>query len=95
MWVSRGDFVNEGCVNGCYKFVVNTRDFPAATTRIDCWNDSGGAHRFGTRYSFNLPANGSVQLLCWSGFDGYNVWVDIITASGGVDTETASAGPRN
>ena len=94
VWVSRGDFVNEGCVNGCYKFVVNTRDFPAGNYAIDCWNDSGGAHRFGTRYSFNLPANGSVQLLCWSGADGYNVWVDIVGWGGGVDTETAWW-PRN
>jgi len=88
VWVSRGDFENVGCDFGCYRYVVNTQNFPAGNYQIDCWNDGGGsAGKFGTRYSFNLPANGSVQLYCWSGAEGYNVWVDIIGWGGSVDTE--------
>jgi len=88
VWVSRGDYTgNSECINGCYKFVVNTQNFDAGNYRIECWNDSGGAHKFGTTYAFDLPANGSVQLYCFSGADGYNVWVDILGWGGSVDTE--------
>lgn len=87
VWVSRGDFVSAGCVNGCYKFIVNTQNFTAGNYQIDCWSDATGSHKFGTRYSFDLPANGSVQLYCYSGADGYNVWVDIVGWGGSVDTE--------
>ncbi|MBF4562743.1 tandem-95 repeat protein [Microbacterium sp. VKM Ac-2870] len=88
VWVTRGDYVPGGpCVNGCYKFVVNTQNFTGGRYTIDCWNDSGGAHRFGTRAEFDLPSNGSKQLACYSGADGYNVWVDIVGWGSDVDTE--------
>ncbi len=88
VWVSRGDYVSGGgCVNGCYKYVVNTQNFPAGRYSIDCWHDTGGPTRFGTRAAFDLPANGSVQLYCWKGADGNNAWVDIVGWGGDVDTE--------
>ena len=87
VWVSRGDFVNEGCVNGCYKYVLNTQNFPAGTYTVACWHDTGGNTQFGTPTSYNLPANGSVQLQCWKGADGNNAWVDIYGWGGSVDTE--------
>jgi hypothetical protein len=40
-----------------------------------------------TAWSYNLPANGSVQLQCYLGADGYDVWVDIYDWGDGVDTE--------
>ena len=87
VWVTRGNFEAAGCVNGCYHFVVNTRNFDAGNYRIECWNDSGGAHKFGTTYAFDLPRDGAVELYCYSGADGYNVWVDILGWGGSVDTE--------
>ncbi|GAA4058091.1 Ig-like domain-containing protein [Microbacterium laevaniformans] len=88
VWVSRGDYVpGGGCVNGCYKYVVNTQNFPAGRYSIQCWHDTGGPTQFGGTFAFNLPANGSVQLECWKGADGNNAWVDILGWGGSVDTE--------
>jgi hypothetical protein len=88
VWVSRGDYVpGGGCVNGCYKYVVNTQNFPAGRYSIQCWHDTGGPTQFGGTFAFNLPASGSVQLECWKGADGNNAWVDILGWGGSVDTE--------
>jgi len=94
VWVSRGDYVNKGCVNGCYLYVINTQNFPAGNYTVACWHDTGGPTQFGTPTSYNLPANGSVQLQCWKGADGNNAWVDIYGWGGSVDTEK-TWWPRN
>ena len=88
VWVTRGDYYAAGgCTNGCYKYVINTQNFPAGTYTVACWHDTGGNTQFGTPTSYNLPANGSLQLQCWKGADGNNAWVDIYGWGGSVDTE--------
>lgn len=94
VWVTRGDFVNNGCVNGCYKFVVNTQNFPAGSYKINCYRSGGNGPINTWQGPFDLPANGSKQLECFLGADGYDVWVDILGWGGSVDTET-SWWPRN
>jgi hypothetical protein len=89
VWVSRGDRAGS-CVNGCYRFVINTENFPAGNYRVMCKFEGRGytnANVSDTAWSYNLPANGSVQLQCYLGADGYDVWVDIYDWGDGVDTE--------
>lgn len=86
VWVTRGDYTAQGCVNGCYLYVVNTQNFPAGRYTVECWHDTGGPTR-SSSYAYDLPANGSKQLTCWKGADGNNVWVNIVGWGGDVDTE--------
>ncbi|EZP27493.1 Ig-like domain-containing protein [Microbacterium oleivorans] len=85
VWVTRGDRAPQSCANGCYKFVVNTRDFPAGNYRIACKYSGGNVSD--NFYAYDLPANGSKQIECWLGADGYDVWVDLQGWGGAVDTE--------
>lgn len=85
VWVSRGALADSGCVNGCYKFVVNTQNFPGGNYTVACKYDGGNVSN--NFYSYPIPSNGSVELQCRLGADGYNVWVDIQGWGGAVDTE--------
>lgn len=85
VWITRGDFQNVGCVNGCYKLVINTQNFPAGNYAVACRYDGGNISNITPTWS--LPANGSVQMNCWTGADGYYVWADILGWGSDVDTE--------
>lgn len=77
-WVSRGSSA-QGMPNcstsNCAYFVVNTQDFPAGNYRVYCASSRDG--QFAGGASWNLPANGSVQLGCYYGWPGEQVWVTI------------------
>ncbi len=87
VWVTRGDRAPQSCNNGCYKFVVNTRDFPAGRYNVACKYSGGSGNVSPNAFAYDLPANGSKQIECWLGADGYDVWVDIQGWGGAVDTE--------
>ncbi|MFS0866163.1 Ig-like domain-containing protein [Microbacterium sp. 179-B 1A2 NHS] len=84
-WVTRGARVPDSCNNGCYRFVLNTENFPAGNYNVMCKYSGGNVS--GTAWSYNVPANGQVVLQCFLGADGYDVWVDIQGWGGAVDTE--------
>ncbi|MDW4573578.1 Ig-like domain-containing protein [Microbacterium sp. M3] len=78
-WVSRGAGTGSvaGCSSGnCHYFEVNTQDFPAGRYQVYCY--SSGQGEFAGGASWNLPANGSVQLGCYYGYYGEQVWVRIV-----------------
>ncbi|MFE5309977.1 Ig-like domain-containing protein [Isoptericola sp. NPDC056605] len=86
--VSRGSSVsNSDCNDGtCAKLVITTHDFQdTGSQSVACWTDFGGsAHQFygSSTYSRSIPANGSLELLCFIGsaapqYGGHNVWVVI------------------
>ncbi|MFC8682236.1 Ig-like domain-containing protein [Microbacterium ureisolvens] len=78
-WVSRGAGTGSvaGCGSGnCHYFQVNTQDFPAGRYQVYCY--SSGQGEFAGGASWNLPANGSVQLGCYYGYYGEQVWVRIV-----------------
>lgn len=81
-WVTRGTPVNNSqCSDGtCAKFVVNTSNFPAGRYQVWCnSNAPRGGVRFAGGASWNIPANGSIEIGCFhgSGGRGYEVWVTI------------------
>jgi len=82
-WVTRGTPGNwpGQCTDGtCAKFVVNTTDFPAGNYRVWCNSNAPTAGpRFAGGSSWNIPANGSIEIGCFhgSGGRGYEVWVTI------------------
>ncbi len=84
VWISRGSYVS-GCVNGCYRFVLNTENFPAGNYDVLCKYTGGNVSN--NAWSYSIPANGSVTLQCYLGADGYDVWADILGWGGAVDTE--------
>ncbi|MDT3329615.1 Ig-like domain-containing protein [Microbacterium sp. KSW-18] len=86
VWVTKGDGGPQACVNGCYYFVVNTKNFPGGSYRIDC-NATGDPRFNDYNGPFNVPSDGSVQITCWHGSDNVDVWVDILGWGGDVDTE--------
>lgn len=74
-WVTRGANAQQsGCTHSsCAYFVVNTQDFPAGSYRYECW---GNGSKFNTwEGPVNFPANGQVQLQCFYGQPGAQVWV--------------------
>lgn len=80
-WVTRGGSAQgqAGCSSAdCAYFVVNTKDFPAGDYRVSC-NATGpyGGTPFAGGSTRSLPANGSVQLGCYFGDAGEQVWVTI------------------
>ncbi|QLD11701.1 Ig-like domain-containing protein [Microbacterium oleivorans] len=82
-WVEKGTPVG-GCVNGCYRLRVHTSDFPGGSYSVDCY-DAG--RKFNTWSGpYNVPANGTVELQCYIGADGRDVYAKII---GWGDTEHA------
>ena len=92
VWVTRGAFAPNGCNNGCYYFVVNWQNMDAGPRQVDCYNGAlgggGAGDGFnGYRPTIDFSGNGSAQLQCYLGADGYDVWVDILGWGGGVDTE--------
>jgi hypothetical protein len=92
-WVTKGSGVsNSQCSHSsCAHYVVNTRDFPGGTHRVQCWADStpsvSGWHDIVTHgktwssgsvvYTGTLPANGERQLNCFFGYPGIQVAVMI------------------
>lgn len=92
VWVTRGAAAPQSCVNGCYYFVVNWQNMDAGPRGVDCYNGALGGGGAGDgfnnyRATIDFTGNGSAQLECRLGADGYDVWVDIIGWGGGVDTE--------
>ena len=83
VWVTQGGAAGS-CVNGCRYYTVNWENLNIGSHRVSCVNDRDGA--FST-YTINFNGNGSQQLGCYAGRDGYNVWVDIQGWGGSVDTE--------
>ncbi|SKC34984.1 Ig-like domain-containing protein [Krasilnikoviella flava] len=86
--VSRGSSVNNGDCGDptCAKLVVTTHDFQdTGSQSVACWTDfDGSAHQFygSSTYRRDIPANGSLELLCFIGsaspqYRGHNVWVVI------------------
>lgn len=92
IWVTRGNFNPVGCNNGCYFFTVNWRNANLGNVGVDCWHGNlgggGSGYRFNDyRGTVNMTGDGSAQLQCYLGADGYDVWVDIAGWGGNVDTE--------
>jgi len=85
VWVTRGDFVNSGCNNGCYRFVVNWENLDIGARSVRCYSSNGRVGSYDNPVTFS--GRGSAQLQCYLGADGYDVWVDILDWGGGVDTE--------
>lgn len=75
-WVTRGASAQgePNCSHSsCAYFVVNTQDFNAGSYRYECW---GNGNKFNNwEGPVNVPANGRVQLQCYFGQPGANVWV--------------------
>lgn len=88
VWVTRGGAAGS-CVNGCYRFVMNTENFPAGNYNVMCRYNNGSRdlNVSGTAWSYSVPAKGQITLQCYLGADGYDVWVDIQGWGGAVDTE--------
>lgn len=76
-WVTKGSSVNNGeCSSAsCAYFVLNTSDFPAGNYRVYCNSNTQG--EFAGGRSWNIPANGSIQLGCFYGHPNTEVWVRI------------------
>ena len=88
IWVTRGAFTAQGCVNGCYHFVVNWSNADLGSRQVYCKYTGGNVSN--NTFTVNFNGNGSAQLPCWLGADGYDVWVDVVGWGGSVDTETRS-----
>ncbi|WP_424449307.1 Ig-like domain-containing protein [Microbacterium arborescens] len=73
-WIEKGT-PKSGCANGCYYFRLHTSDFPAGSYRIDCYSNGSKFNSYDG--PFNVPANGSVELTCYLGSDGYDAFVRI------------------
>ncbi|WP_295013505.1 Ig-like domain-containing protein [uncultured Microbacterium sp.] len=85
VWVTQGG-ATASCVNGCRFFVVNFQNLDIGSHRVTCASDAR-PDGFSTGNSVNFNGNGSVQINCWQGRDGVNVWIDIQGWGGSVDTE--------
>ncbi|MDJ1113883.1 Ig-like domain-containing protein [Microbacterium dauci] len=85
VWVTKGS-PQGGCVNGCYNFRVNTENFPGGSYRLDCISSAYGAFN-NYKGPYQIPSNGSVEIQCYQGSDGVDVWVDIYGWGDKVDTE--------
>ena len=53
--------------------MVNTQDFNAGSYRYECWGNGSKFNNW--EGPVNVPANGRVQLQCYFGQPGANVWV--------------------
>ncbi|VXB42191.1 Fibronectin type III domain protein [Microbacterium sp. 8M] len=84
VWVTQGAAAGS-CVNGCRLFVVNWQNLKIGTYNVTCHSSSYG--QIGGNHSVNFDGQGSLQLSCWQGRDGVDVWVDIVGWGDGVDTE--------
>jgi len=77
-WVSHGSSAagESGCGSGdCQWFKLTTKDFKAGTYSVTCYSETG---KIGSGdYSRKLPANGSIELPCFYGYRGDQVWVTI------------------
>ncbi|MFE7505260.1 Ig-like domain-containing protein [Promicromonospora sp. NPDC057488] len=91
-WVTHGSSINnnECSHSSCAYFKINTQDFPAGSHQVACWAgdtpEVSGWHDIVThgrtwetsnRRSYNIPANGQVQLNCFFGHPGAAVAVMI------------------
>ncbi len=82
-WVTRGTAGNwpGQCTDGtCAKFVINTSNFPAGRYQVWCNSNAPLAGpKFAGGSSWNIPANGSIEIGCFHGAGGrgYEVWVTI------------------
>ncbi|MGO8609409.1 hypothetical protein ACC848_41340, partial [Rhizobium johnstonii] len=54
VWVTRGSLADAGCVNGCYRFVVNTQNFPGGNYTVACKYDGGNVSN--NFYSYAIPS---------------------------------------
>ncbi|WP_240484236.1 Ig-like domain-containing protein [Pseudarthrobacter sulfonivorans] len=75
-WISRG----QNYTGNAYNVVVNTRNFPAGNYRYTCRADgSPGGWPNGTNMApVYFPANGSVQLNCWTDYGGQgHEWIEV------------------
>ncbi len=79
VWVSAGSNTSgAGCASGCKFFVANFENWRGASrATIRCQgNRTGTWETFGgSSFSYNIPANGSVQLRCFYGNHGAGVRV--------------------
>jgi hypothetical protein len=64
---------------------VNWQNLKIGTYNVTCHSSSYG--QIGGNHSVNFDGQGSLQLSCWQGRDGVDVWVDIVGWGDGVDTE--------
>ncbi|MCF4122832.1 Ig-like domain-containing protein [Antribacter sp. KLBMP9083] len=86
-WVTRGDSAvgQPGCSDpSCAYYRVTTSDFSAGNHSVECWSgtnaSTSGWHNIvysGHSRTYNLPANGTVQLNCYYGYPGTEVGVVI------------------
>jgi hypothetical protein len=81
VWVTKGSSAQgqPNCsTSQCAYFLVHTENFPAGDYAVSC-NATGpyGGTPFAGGSTRHLPANGTVQLGCYFGDDGEQVWVSI------------------
>ncbi|KAF2415203.1 hypothetical protein B1729_00645 [Microbacterium sp. B35-04] len=81
VWVTKGSSAQgqDNCsTSQCAYFLVHTENFPAGDYSVTC-NATGpwGGTPFAGGATRHLPANGTVQLGCYFGDDGEQVWVSI------------------
>ncbi len=85
IWVTQGDAAGS-CVNGCRQFVVNWENANIGPKQVYCYSSADGRIQAGP-YTVNFDGRGSVQIGCYKGRDGVDVWVDVVGWGGSVDTE--------
>ncbi|MCC2032985.1 Ig-like domain-containing protein [Microbacterium allomyrinae] len=87
-WTSRGSSAQgqDGCSSAaCAYMVFNVENWTAGTYTLRC-NDTSGA--WATSRTYNVPANGSVQLSCYTGYTGYTSWVSYSGPGGSGNAES-------
>ncbi|MDL9978197.1 Ig-like domain-containing protein [Microbacterium sp. ASV49] len=72
-WASRGPsvYTSDCSTSGCAYVVFNVKNWVAGNYTLNC-HDNTGSWSYNTYY---VPANGSVQLYCYTGYTGSPVWV--------------------
>ena len=74
-WTSQGPDSNKCSPDTCYYFRLNVSNFPAGTYKVYCLSNGS---RFSDGWSYSIPANGSVDLLCWHGGSNKQLAVEIV-----------------
>lgn len=86
-WTSKGSSAQgmPGCSSQyCAYMVLNVENWTPGTYTLNC-NDTEG--RWGNN-SYQVPANGSVQLTCYTGYRGYTSWVSYSGPGGSGNAES-------
>jgi hypothetical protein len=87
-WTSRGSSAQgqSGCSSAaCAYMVINVENWTAGNYILRC-NDTRGT--WASSNTYYVPANGSVQLSCYTGYTGYTSWVSYSGPGGSGNAES-------